>query len=493
MPLKSILLSFLFMASGYATYAQNEAEVLRYSSHYFYGTARFNGLGGAMGALGGDMSATHINPAGLGLFRFGTISFTPAIESNTIESFMDGNTYSETILKPVINNAGFVLAFEIDHPYWRTFNFGVSYNRLNTFNDQLKVTAQVPINASLMHDFAVQADGYAPENLSEFGTLLAYDAYVIDLDTINPGNNYYGRAPYGRPLTGDMVQSQIAERSGRLSETSLNFAANYNDMFYLGASINFQSVVYKSSIKTTETPTNQIDTDLLSYTFREDLTTDGLGVNMRLGGIVKVGKVIRFGASIQTPTTFTLTDNFQNQIVSRRRDPNETITVKSPLGIFEYRVRTPWRFMGSVAAVIAQKAIVSFQYEFSDFSSGKLKSSNEGAYSSDYSGVNALINNSFTARNIYRIGAEYRFAKSFYLRGGFAYFSNPNRANEFGEVNLNRMLYAGGLGFRQSTWNIGLSYQLAQVEEQYIINTSGPNGHLSDTYTNIALTVGFRI
>ena len=33
------------------------------------GTARFVGMGGAMGALGGDISTMGTNPAGIGLYR----------------------------------------------------------------------------------------------------------------------------------------------------------------------------------------------------------------------------------------------------------------------------------------------------------------------------------------------------------------------------------------------------------------------------------------
>ena len=44
--------------------AQNISEVLRYSTENLQGTARFQAMGGAFGALGGDLSSLNVNPAG---------------------------------------------------------------------------------------------------------------------------------------------------------------------------------------------------------------------------------------------------------------------------------------------------------------------------------------------------------------------------------------------------------------------------------------------
>ncbi len=61
-----------FLSLGAMYYAQdasvikNTAEI--YSSSDFGGTAKFNSMAGSMGALGGDLSAITINPAGTGVF-----------------------------------------------------------------------------------------------------------------------------------------------------------------------------------------------------------------------------------------------------------------------------------------------------------------------------------------------------------------------------------------------------------------------------------------
>lgn len=59
--MKRFIFSSVCILLGLGATAQNEADVLRYSSQYVLGTARFTGLGGAMGALGGDMQRTEAN------------------------------------------------------------------------------------------------------------------------------------------------------------------------------------------------------------------------------------------------------------------------------------------------------------------------------------------------------------------------------------------------------------------------------------------------
>ena len=84
--MKKIIIAFsCIFAFAYAE-AQNEIQALRYSQYTLFGTARYQGMGGAMDALGGDFSAASVNPAGLGIYRKSEASFTPSfvIASSTV-------------------------------------------------------------------------------------------------------------------------------------------------------------------------------------------------------------------------------------------------------------------------------------------------------------------------------------------------------------------------------------------------------------------------
>ena len=66
--MKKIVIGFLVFAS-LSVQAQSPEDGLRLSWFAPNGTPRSNALGGAMGSLGGDLSAAHINPAGLGFYK----------------------------------------------------------------------------------------------------------------------------------------------------------------------------------------------------------------------------------------------------------------------------------------------------------------------------------------------------------------------------------------------------------------------------------------
>ena len=67
---KIFLLAAICACSQYIS-AQEPADALRYSWTTSSGTARQQAIGGAMTSLGGDISATFVNPAGLGFYKTG--------------------------------------------------------------------------------------------------------------------------------------------------------------------------------------------------------------------------------------------------------------------------------------------------------------------------------------------------------------------------------------------------------------------------------------
>ena len=78
---KYLLIILLFLSS-IELYSQNEFDALRYSQYNISGTARYSSMSGAFGSLGGDFSGLSHNPAGLGMYQFTEVTFTPQINSN---------------------------------------------------------------------------------------------------------------------------------------------------------------------------------------------------------------------------------------------------------------------------------------------------------------------------------------------------------------------------------------------------------------------------
>ena len=71
------ILSVISLLVGGSVLAQTPDDVLRTAWFTQQGTARTQAIGGVMGALGGDISAGHINPAGLGLYKTREMVLSP--------------------------------------------------------------------------------------------------------------------------------------------------------------------------------------------------------------------------------------------------------------------------------------------------------------------------------------------------------------------------------------------------------------------------------
>ena len=103
---KSIL--FLFLLFPIIINAQNLNDVLNLSDNKINGTARFESRGGAFGALGGDLSAINVNPAGSAVFNDNEYGFTLSVEKKTNKTFFFNNSESEDDNKFSFNQGGAV-------------------------------------------------------------------------------------------------------------------------------------------------------------------------------------------------------------------------------------------------------------------------------------------------------------------------------------------------------------------------------------------------
>src|ERR1044071_5537366 len=59
--------------------AQLPEDAIRMSWTVPSGTARNQAIGGAMGSLGGDITSTFVNPAGIGFYKTSEFVFTPSM------------------------------------------------------------------------------------------------------------------------------------------------------------------------------------------------------------------------------------------------------------------------------------------------------------------------------------------------------------------------------------------------------------------------------
>ena len=126
---KYILASALLGISG-MMYAQDSYDAQTMANSDLNGTARFISMGGALGALGGDISVMSTNPAGTGMYRKSdaAVSFSGVFAGDGARGH-DGSRMS-------FDQGGVLIAFDMDELTGKGLqyvNFGVNYQKKRNF------------------------------------------------------------------------------------------------------------------------------------------------------------------------------------------------------------------------------------------------------------------------------------------------------------------------------------------------------------------------
>lgn len=465
----------LIIITGYLAFSQNENDALRYSLINYSGTARFNALSGAYGAVGGDFSALSQNPAGIGLYRKSEFTITPTFNNSTTSSSFVGQKNDDYRNTLYLSNIGYVWSSDLNSEgsVIKQFQFGLGVNQMATFNNRMLIKGFNNSN-SLLTTYRNQMNFNG--SWDEFGSGLAYDADLMFYDSTN--NMYQVDMPGGGV---DQVKS--VETRGSTRETALSFGANFGDKLFLGTTFGFADIKYIEKSIFTEEDSQNLNTYFNSFKRIENLRTIGSGFNMKIGFIYRPTNFLRIGGAFHTPTAYyDMTDTYDASM-SSLNDNNVSVTKKSPDGEFNYRLSTPLRAIGSVAIVLNQYGLISADYEYIDYSRARLRSNDY-----NFLNENETISATFGKTHNIRIGTEWKFGV-YALRGGYGLYGSPYAD----ETKLGkRSTYSFGLGIREKSYFIDLSYLLNKSEDNYYMYSIAPvtsNQYNSSSYS---LTLGLR-
>ena len=122
--------------------SQNVDDALRYSQLFYSGTARFNSMGGAFTALGGDLSSLSLNPAGIGVYRSFEITVTPQLVYNNITSRFNNTGSSDLRYNFNLGQIGIVgnIISNSNSTGLINLNVGYSFMRTNNFNQNITIS-----------------------------------------------------------------------------------------------------------------------------------------------------------------------------------------------------------------------------------------------------------------------------------------------------------------------------------------------------------------
>ena len=189
---KVVAYIFAFTVLTNVSFAQNEFDVLRYSTLDHHGDARFNAMGGSFGALGANLSALSINPGGLGVYKSSDFSFTPSFHYNYSESNKDGNSVTDGKLNLHFSNIGLAGNFARNGD-WKSVNIAIGYNRLSNYNTSISIKSNTSNSLLNAYTSELSANGGTYEEdipgLFPFSSNLAYQTYLVN-PLINGGVEY---------------------------------------------------------------------------------------------------------------------------------------------------------------------------------------------------------------------------------------------------------------------------------------------------------------
>jgi hypothetical protein len=475
------LLSLILTATVYIQ-AQTEADALRYSMTTFGGTARFMGTGGAFGALGADFSCLSVNPGGIGLYKKSEFSFTPAFHLTNINSEYNQTSGEDYKLNFNISNIGFVGTFltkagrSTDNTKgWKSIQFGFGLNRIANFNSRMAIMG-INTRNSLLTEYADAAN--ASHSLYPFDTELAYNADLLYYDTTS--NQYMYDA-----MNGGIEQKKMVVTSGSMNEMVFSLGGNFNDRLYIGATIGLPFIRYKETSTYRETDVADTINYFRSFSLKNNLNTDGTGINLKLGFVLRITDWVRIGGAFHTPTYFyKMTDKWDASIVSNF--DNETqFNSESPSGNFEYSMTTPMRAIGSIAFVIGKYGLISGDYEYVDYKQARIQSN-----TADFMDVNQNIKNNFNYASNIRVGAEIKLDPVSF-RGGYALYGNPFKSG-IHEIIQQSMTF--GLGYRQSHFSFDIAYVRTTYSDDYYLYSKALVNpvHNDINKNNILLTFGLK-
>ncbi len=513
--MKKYLLLPVLLIGAYA-YAQIPEDVLRYSFFPQNGTARSLAIGGAMGSLGGDITATFVNPAGLGNFKTGEFVFTPNFYFNNNNSnFRDTKLKSSksdfTLLGPIGLVYGATNRYKpkssqaISFVITQTANYNnriqySGYNNYSSHSEQFAEQAIKGLSKGTVEDI-LNDPQYA------YGAAPALYTYLIDTFS---GNRVKALPEFILANGSALLQQNIIETKGGMYEVALGYATNKNDKFMFGFSVGVPIVNYNSTTTFRESDTSSNTNNNFGYfNYVDNFSTKGVGVNAKLGFIFKPTENIRVGFAVHTPSyMFTLKDRRKIDLEVNTenykgiRNVSSTLFTNGVPGESNYSLLTPWKMMVSGSYVLReienvkqQKGFITADIEYVRHSASSFYSANQTPTAGEkeyYTTLNQVIRDQYKGAFNFRLGGELKF-NVIMARLGFAYYTNPYKD---ALLKSNKMLVSGGVGYRNKGFFIDLTYVHSfnkDVNFPYrLADKDNTFANIKNQRGNIIASVGFK-
>ena len=471
--------------------AQETYENAKIAQEDLNGTARYVAMGGAMEALGADISTISTNPAGIGMFRHSNISLSMGLVSQEgAKNAVGGSTTNASF-----DQLGFVYSYRSGRTSY--VNLAVNYHKSRNFDMILSAANQLG-NASLNKlTWAKGNMGYVYESKTEVqsdGTTIDVPNFNAPYITCSQLDDLFGynlnwdhsAKDWGYVDANDFRFDRSHE--GYIGEYDFNVSGNIDNRIYLGLTVGIHDVHYKHYSEYVE------QMPLFTCTVGDSREITGQGIDVKGGVILRPVEYspFRIGLYVSTPTFYELkTANYSYISDGNKRYDSGSIIDARERTNYKFRLYTPWKFGVSLGHTIGSQVALGASYEYADY--GTLDSRYiTGEYYDEWSdsynskSESDRVMNDHTAKTLkgvhtLKLGAEIKPVPNLALRVGYNYVSPVYQKEGFKDGTLNSdgsyvssatdytnwdatNRFTCGFGYTFDKFNVSLAYQYSNTK-----------------------------
>jgi hypothetical protein len=400
-------------------------------------TARMLSMKGAFGALGGDLSALSLNPAGAAVFTYSAASATLGYSDQDLIADFYGTSISNNQENLNLSQFGGVIIFENDYSdsELNKLAFGINYNLLNDYKNSW-------ISEGISHP--------------------TWDVNYFSL----ADNNLY---------TNVESQKYTNISSGNQSELNFSLAADIEDQWFLGLSFNAYDFEFIEDATRLEFANdgNGHTVDAFESFWQE---VKGEGFSLGAGIILKPTHNFRLGISYTSPVWYEMhedsnmfAENEDDYVgyydVLYSVDPPSYYNSDDKILSYDYHMRTPSKLTGSMAIIFGKSGLIS-----ADITRQNYKGIHIGP-NYEFSDENEIFDNKLQNTFSYNIGTEWRL-DFISIRAGYGFEQNPyieEMQNPYIDDPYTNYFqsYALGLGFNFGEYNFDIAYDYSEKTGYY--------------------------
>lgn len=492
--------------------AQNTYDVMRLSESDVTGTAKYVGMGGAMNALGADISVISSNPAGIGVYRSADAAFSLSLNGTKNSGTFSGVTTESDKFSASVSNLGLVFASNVDNGSLKFVNIAFNYRRSNSFANNFEIAGSIYDGDNIFsQQYALRDYHKISGPYIDWNNYYSLDYPWLGLmasqgGLVNSDNNLlYAPHDGNKAFTGFTPDKMFyrSNEKGGVDDIDVNISCNIDDRLYLGATFTASNVDYTRYSEYLE-----YSDDYDFYTIENRYNVSGNGFAVKLGAILRPfeNSPLRFGAAIHTPTWYSLTDCASAAIIGddgSLYDTRDYEAYGEELYV-DYDVVTPWRFNLSAAYTFGSFAALDAEYEYVDYTGTKIKY----AEGDDIDELNGDIKANMKGQHIFRVGALFNLDSNFSLRCGYNHITAAYKKDACKLMTMyhdtsteysNKYamdIMTFGAGYQSDSFYFDLAYKLGMQKSDfynyYDLDFVNPAAEVETERHSLVMTLGCR-